>query len=86
MALTLFIGGCADAQRIEIEPEREHVSVLRPLPPFSLSDDYKVPEKFEIEYDTYRRERIYGRKETFEVMLWNKLDADDLIEMLLENY
>lgn len=85
MGVSLFVGGVADGQRMNVADDENNVYVAHPLPPLTYTNN--IPDSFELpQVDYYRREQIHGMKLRFSVFLHEMLNPDDLIEGLIDGY
>ena len=84
--MDLFIGGCADGQRIDVGDVGETFSVPHEMRSTEL--DYKnsnYVEKF-MKTDIYRRAKLYDGDKKYNVWMYDKDQDLGVIEALIHGY
>lgn len=84
--MILFIGGSHDGERREIDPERWQVCV-------PVKESFKmrhitvetIPADI-FKYEIYTRQTYSGQNKQFSVFVFEKLNPDDVLALLIEKY
>lgn len=85
--MILCIGGCMDAQWIDVHDENPYVHVPVPvkMPDFSEYIDNQT-KSIAMERETYKRRALRTSETKFEFLLEENLCIEDALQLLLDNY
>ena len=81
----LCIGGCKDAQWVEIATANPYVRFAIPQPLSYYSEDDE-DSSIAMDVDTYRRESIRTNEERFEFLVHENVSMEGMIRLLIQNY